>query len=59
MFATTMHPDWSPSGRSDNATMAQLLIAFTASGAFANDGNGPRGQLVTGLLPGQAQVVTT
>jgi hypothetical protein len=48
--------DWSPAGDSDNATMAQLLMAFTAGAFAANDENGPRVN-VTGYYPVQAQVV--
>lgn len=48
--------DWSPAGDSDNATMAELLMAFTAGALAANDVNGPRVN-VTGYYPVQAQVV--
>lgn len=48
--------DWSPSGSSNEASISQLLMSFTAGALAANDANGPRVN-VTGYYPVQAQVV--
>lgn len=48
--------DWSPTSDNDNATMAELLMSFTAGAFSAYDTNGPRVN-ATGYYPTQAQVV--